>query len=371
MIWICLIAYIIFLAYVILILMFTAGWVRMRIFCPEQVTSSIFVSLVVAVRNEEKNIPFLFEALKKQTFRNFEVIITDDHSTDNTVKIIEKSETNNCRILILPDNETGKKAGLKYGISNALGKLIVTTDADCIPGTKWLETIVSFYEKENAEFIIAPVKNKTGNSLLQKLISVDFLALQASGAGASEVQLPFLCNGANLAFTKLLWSKIESESSNLFTSGDDVFLLHAAIKNLPPEKIRFLFSENAIVTTNAPGTITGFFKQRVRWASKTKGYKNNMSVWTSVIVFLLISTLTLLMFASFFSLIFFYCFLILLLLKTIAEFPLMFFAVKFYKEKGIMKYFFLLQLIYFLYSFIIAVFSIFGKFNWKERTLKK
>ncbi len=370
MVWICLAAYLVFLTYAILIAMYTAGWVRMKLFNADVVPSSRLVSVIVAVRNEEKTLSHLLEAITNQTFRNYELIIIDDHSTDNTLQTICNFNLNKCHLISLPDDLTGKKAGLKYGISIARGELIVTTDADCIPGKKWLETLFLFYEKEKPEFIIAPVKHFTNNLLLQKLISVDFLALQASGAGAAEIQLPFICNGANLAFTKTLWEKTVLESQNSFASGDDTFLLHSAIKKLPPEKIRFLFSENAIVTTPPPGTIKDFFHQRVRWASKARGYKNNMSVWTSVIVFSLVCTLTFLMFGSFFSKTLFYCFLGIILLKTIIEVPLMFYAAKFYKEKGILRYFFLLPLIYFIYSFIIAVYSLFGKFVWKERLIK-
>jgi glycosyltransferase involved in cell wall biosynthesis len=343
----------------------------MKVFIPQPPALGILVSVVVALRNEEKNIEKLLKAISGQTFQDFELIFINDHSNDNTVQIYNDFKLSNSVLLNLPEDKSGKKEALKYGILKSKGELIVTTDADCIPGINWLETIVAFYEKEKPEFIIAPVRHSTHGSLLQKLFAVDFMSLQAAGAGAAEIQVPFLCNGANLAFTKLLWENSQADATNSYASGDDTFLLHTAVKKYPPEKIRYLFSEKAIITTPAPISINNFFNQRVRWTSKSKGYKNSMSRWASIAVLLLVFTMTFLLFGSFFSKTLFYCFLGLIVTKTIVEIPLMYQTAKFYKEEGILRYFLLLQLIYFLYTFFIAMYSVFGRFTWKGRTINK
>lgn len=369
MVWICLTAYFVFLSYFILIAFFTAGWFRKSIFIPVSFEPLISVSVIVAFRNEEKHISNLINCLKKQTYPKTEYIFVDDHSNDNTVQIIQNSGLSNCRVFRLPENQSGKKQALRLGIESATGSLIVQTDGDCMAGEKWIETIASFHQNEKIDFILAPVKQSTRNSFLEKLFSIDFLSLQASGAGAAEIQLPFICNGANMAFTKTFWKENHSDINDLYASGDDVFLLHKAIEKISPEKIKFLFSSDAIINTPAPSSITEFFHQRVRWAGKSKGYKNKMAIVSAFIVFALTTVMVLMMILSAFSKTIFYCFIVMIFTKTIIELPLMFSAARFYKEDGILKYFLPGQLFYFLYTFLIAFVSLFMRPKWKERKI--
>jgi len=367
---VCLTIAIVSLFYTGLILFFTAGWIRKRNFIKSSNINSTYISVVVAARNEEKQIPFLLEALKGQSYKHFEVIIVDDHSTDNTSKIVSDFSINDKKLFHLPGDQHGKKAALASGISQAEGELILTTDADCIPGEKWLETIADFYEKEKTDFIIGSVKHSSNRTFLQKFISLDFLALQASGAGASEMNKPFICNGANLAFKKSLWNEVSKNINNKFASGDDVFLLHSALNKIPKANIRYLFSEEVIVSTPAPKSISAFFNQRIRWASKAKGYKNSMAIISSIIVFFMNFSLFGLFIGSFFSHYIACCFLILFILKFIVDFPLLAYSAVFFNERKLLLYYLPLQIIYFLYTTVFAFCSMFKTYHWKERKLK-
>src|SRR5690606_8705269 len=98
-------------------------------------TTTIKISIVVAVRNEEKNIASLLESLIKQDYpkHQYEVILVDDHSTDGTIELLKNlsSPPLNLIILQLPVGVTSKKSAISSGINTASGELIVTTDADC------------------------------------------------------------------------------------------------------------------------------------------------------------------------------------------------------------------------------------------------
>jgi poly-beta-1,6-N-acetyl-D-glucosamine synthase len=367
---ICLSVAIVSFLYVVLILFFTTGWILKRDFNKSSYKNPTFISVVIAARNEEKQIPFLLEALKEQTYKHFEVIIVDDHSTDKTTKIVSDFSITEKKLISLPDNHDGKRKALALAISLAKGELIVTTDADCIPGLKWLETIAAFYEKEKTDFIIGPVKHSGSFSFLQKFISLDFMALQASEAGATEIKKPFMCNGANMAFKKSLWNEVSPYLNHSFASGDDVFLLHSVIKKIPSVNIQFLFSREATVLTPAPASVSTFFNQRIRWASKAKGYKNTMAVITSIIVFLVNFCLFGLFVGSFFYVPILYCFLVLFIIKFLVDFPLLYFATAFFNERKLLLYYFPLQILYFIYTTILASCSVFGTYHWKERKVK-
>ncbi len=104
------------------------------------------LSIVIAAKNEEKNINSLLNSLEKLNYpkENFEVIIIDDNSTDKTAELIQSriSDKNNFA-LIKADKKKfeGKKGALTIGIENAKNNFIIITDADCKPETNWLNAI--------------------------------------------------------------------------------------------------------------------------------------------------------------------------------------------------------------------------------------
>ena len=362
-----LLIFVICLAYSLLIIYYTIGWVKAKKNINYNITPKTFISVVVSARNEEKNIKNLLDSIHKQIYTNFELIIIDDHSKDNTVQIIENFNFKNCSVLKLNDNQQGKKEALYTAISKSKGELIVTTDADCIMGKNWLYNIATFFQQEKAEFIIGPVKQTITNNFFQNLFSLDFLSLQAAGAGATELQNPFMCNGANLAFTKNLWKKTNIIEGQKYASGDDVFFLHTAINIILKKSIRFLFSEDAIISTNSPANISEFFKQRIRWASKAKGYKNKIAILTSFIILMYNLLLLCLLTISPFSIKVFYGFILTLSVKLIIDFPILYISSKFYGQKKLLWFYLPLQLIYYLYLPIIAVLSLIKKYKWKGR----
>ena len=355
--------------YFMLIMVFTTGWLKKRKNKFSNAKPSVFISVVIAVRNEEKNLQALLNALKDQTYSSFELIIANDHSNDNTVQMFSENKTKNSQLIELNESQQGKKAALASAIPLAKGELIITTDADCIPGKFWLEKMAGFYEKEKPEFFMGPVK-QSSEKMIQQFFSLDFLSLQASGAGAAELGLPFMCNGANLAFKKSLWENIISTTNQKFASGDDVFLLHSAIKKIPTDKIRYFFSKKATITTKAPENMKAFFNQRIRWASKAKGYKNRMSLITSFTVFVMNASLFFLGIISFFFPAIIPIFLGILILKTMVDFPLLYMSAEFFKENKLLLFYIPLQIIYFLYTPVIAICSMFVNYQWKERKSK-
>ena len=358
------------LLYILLIGFFYIGWLKYKVYKYKKADFSTFVSIVIAARNEENDILNLLEALSIQTYRQFEVIIIDDHSTDKTAQIIRENNFIKCNLLSLNTTQIGKKSAIIEAVSISKGELILATDADCIPSKNWVESMVSFYNSEQVEFILGPVKQRASKNFFKQLFSLDFLSLQAVGAGAAEMTKPFICNGANLAFSKKVWNNISSINGEKYASGDDVFLLHNAINVLPKEKIRFIFSDDAIVVTSTPNGVKSFFNQRIRWASKAKGYNNFISLFASIAVVLINLLLIVLLVSSvlWHQLIFLFFFV--LVLKSIVDFVILFSAVGFFNQQKILWYFIPSQLVYFIYTTVISVYSLVGKYRWKDRTCR-
>jgi len=351
--------------YLSLIISLTFGWFITNKSKNYSNNTNPLVSVIVAFKNEENNITDLINTVKQQSYSNFEVIFIDDHSIDNSLQIVKNNIQDNFKIIELSNIEFGKKRAISKGVENSTGELIVFTDADCYAGIDWLKGIVEFYNSNNFEFIISPVKYNNDNNFFKALFSLDFLSLQASGAGATNIFMPFICNSANLAFKKSNWEHISNLNEGKFVSGDDIFLLHNFVNKFGAKKVGYLFSQKAIVTTKPPNSINLFFKQRMRWASKAKGYKNIMSVFSSYTVFLFNLSILVLLIFSLFSHLFIEYFLLLFLLKIISDLPILVVSSIFFKQTKLLFYYIPMQLIYFIYIPVIAVLSLFLKIKWK------
>jgi len=244
------------------------------------------ISVIVPVRNEAANIFYLLEDLNRQDYKNFEVIIIDDNSEDDTVKIVQKFKKKaifklkvfsvdgsiahsakrpellgsaGCRTqdamryALCAIRKGGKKNAIETGIRNASGELIVTTDGDCRLNPGWLSILQNFYISKAAKFISAPVStdanpafggtndtnytnirmnaNDTNNDgydgMFQKMQTIEFAGLIAIGAASIERKSPNMCNGANIAFPQKVFYEVNGyEGNKNVASGDDEFLMH-------------------------------------------------------------------------------------------------------------------------------------------------
>jgi len=370
------------LLYTLLIALFTYGWVKQKKVIVNNTNAFITtnITIIVPMRNEEKNILNCLTALNKQSVskEKYEIIVVDDSSEDNSVAIvqqfIQEHKELSIKLYHLNTSLSGKKNAIKTAINNGVGELIVTTDADCVMNPNWLFSIVDFYEKTNAQMIVGPVCYYDEKTILDKMQSLEFNALVASTAAAIYYHKPIMCNGANLAYTKTMFIELNGfEGIDEISTGDDVLLMYKLAQK-EAKKIKFLKTKDAVVYTKAKSTIAEFVNQRIRWASKPMKFLNFETRAVSLIIFmtncsflyLLISSICLLIsdIHSYFLLI---C-LILLLIKCFIDFLLLFLATSFFKKRGYLVYFIPQQIVYSMYVILIALLSLSKKYTWKGRT---
>lgn len=166
--------FLLMVSYAMLISYYHRGWEQLQEYQHSGKQPATFLSVVISVRNEENNIKELLESLYGQNYPAslFEVIFIDDHSTDNTWRLLQEAHHSYPSLMVIkleaPDhiNYSFKKLAIEAGIRAARGKLIVTTDADCRFNANWLSTLADFYETKNARFIAAPVLMKDKSNLL-------------------------------------------------------------------------------------------------------------------------------------------------------------------------------------------------------------
>lgn len=252
-----------------------------------------FVSVIIAARNEEKNIEECLKSLAKQSYpvTLFEVIVVNDHSEDMTADIINRLKAESGLQVVLLENEgnNGKKAAIKKGILSSRGEYLLFTDADCRVSSDWILSITECFIIKNPVFITGPVMLSNTNGFFNAFQCLEFSSLIASTAGSIAVDKPVMANGANMAYSKHHYLKMLEEKKDVmeekFASGDDVFTMFSMKYTFGAEKITFLHSLKGMVFTSAKENLKALLEQRFRWVSKSRGYTDKDAILTAVLVF--------------------------------------------------------------------------------------
>ena|ERR1022692_3843616 len=373
---------ILFAAYTILIEYYRRAWNAIPNYIPGEAGIHLLttkISVIIPVRNEEKNIRHLLDRIFQQSYPKilYQVIVVDDHSTDNTWNLINSLhyEEMNLICLKLADYSSNlktssyKKFAIETAINMASGDLIVTTDADCEPLPDWIRTIASFYQTTNAKFIAAPVKINSVNSFLSIFQTLDFLTLQGITGASLFKKIHSMCNGANLAYEKKAFYEVRGfHDIDDIPSGDDMFLMHKIYKKYP-DQVFFLKNKNAVVSTQPEKSWSGFINQRIRWASKADKYDDQRIFWVLVLVYIVNLLIASLLIASFWDNMYLLLLLSLLLVKTLIEFPFVKSAAAFFNQQKLMAYFPLMQPLHIVYTIVIGWLGKFGSYQWKGRKI--
>jgi poly-beta-1,6-N-acetyl-D-glucosamine synthase len=358
-----------FFLYGILIFYYWISWTNIPVFSAEGKSASVRLSVIIPARNEEENIARLLQALKEQT-HPAEIIVVDDHSTDQTTSVVSRFQ--NVRLVTLETDNINayKKKAIAAGIAIATGDVIVTTDADCLPPPSWLKTMAVFFEERKAAFVAAPVVIDCNTSVVQIFQALDFMVLQGITGASVHQRFHHMCNGANLAYEKKLFYDVNGfQDIDQIASGDDMLLM-GKIGKLHPERIHYLKSQDALVHTTPQQTWGDFFNQRIRWASKARFYDDRRITAVLLLVYLLN--------LSFFGLLGAACvdpsYWLYLggawLLKTIIEYPFFISLTRFFGKQWAIPYFLFFQPLHIIYMIIAGLLGQFGKYEWKGRRVQ-
>jgi cellulose synthase/poly-beta-1,6-N-acetylglucosamine synthase-like glycosyltransferase len=363
-----------------LLLYYRSAWNSLPVFnaAGSNPGSSTFITVLVPARNEAENISDLLASLAAQTYppRLFEVIVIDDHSTDNTAEIVRKYPSVKLLSLenFMPQGSVNsyKKKAIEVGIQQSGGKLIVSTDADCYAPVNWLQTIASFYETYKPAFIVMPVAINCSNRPIEIFQALDFMTLQGITGAAVHKKMHSMCNGANLAYTREAFDSVNGfEGIDKIASGDDMLLMHKIAKKYP-DGVRYIHSKDAIVQTAPVHTVKEFLNQRIRWASKSDKYEDKRIFWVLLLVYLFNVILFVLPILALISRDWFLFsnWILLLFLKTITELFFLLPVSIFFNKERLLLAFPLAQPFHIMYTVIAGWLGKFGSYKWKDRNVK-
>ena len=205
------------------------------------------VSVVIAARNEDSNLPDLIYDLVNQEYPldKLEVIFVNDRSTDLTNRILNEASDNYSFIKQIVIEElsaemTPKKYALTKGIESANGEIIISTDADCRVGKLWVSSMTSDVIKSNGISIgFSKISDKSFFDQYQK---IDFLGIISANAGAGGWKQFWSGTGQNLAYFKSDFILIDGFEGIAIINPSEGTLFRYGKVGLQRNKIKDLFA---------------------------------------------------------------------------------------------------------------------------------
>lgn len=357
----------IFIVYFLLMALLLTGWsLAMKADADAKVAKEPLISVIIPVRNEEMTIGKILTDLSRQEYKNFEIIVVNDDSEDETLWMVSRYDLRNLHVI--HNKGKGKKAAITSGVRAARGGIIVMTDADCSVPPEWLSVLRSRFRDKDVMMAFGGVRMASDDSFFSSLQAMEFSSLIGTGAATAALGFPTVCNGANLAFRKKAFTAVKGYDDNLeIPSGDDEFLMRKIARHFSGG-IQFINDPRAVVTTDSQPDPEAFFNQRIRWASK---WRHNSSIVARTLAVAVV------FFQVAFIANWFMIFtplglqaLFLMAVKAILEASLLLQVCRFLRIPWNWGTFFSLQFVYPPYVIVVAVTSFFRPFRWKNRIFK-
>ncbi len=185
------------------------------------------VSLIICAKNEAENLQKHIPLWQEQNYPNYEIILINDASVDETLEIMEAFAENDPRIQIVnvKNNEAfwaNKKYALTLGIKRSKNTRLVFTDADCYPASnEWLATMASNFSDEK-QLVLGYGAYEKQAGFLNKIIRFETLMTAVQYFSYAKAGNPYMGVGRNLAYTSNLYYENNGFMSHIkIPSGDD------------------------------------------------------------------------------------------------------------------------------------------------------
>ncbi len=244
-------------------------------------TENPLITILAPGKNEGKNIFKLVQSLREQTYRNFEIIIVDDGSDDNTPFICRDLEKRGYIDKYLRLNIRGGKASAaNYGVYHAKGKYIVHLDADSSLDTDAIENIlIPFYYNEKIKGVGGCIKVRNADeSLCSTMQAIEYLnTIQVGRTVSNTLGIYHIISGAFGAFETEAIRQVGCWDIGPGLDGDLTQKLRKAGYNV-------YFANDAICMTSVPTSWHALYKQRLRWSKslirfRSRKHKNIFFAW--------------------------------------------------------------------------------------------
>ncbi len=262
---------------------------------PKPETNHAFppVSVIISARNEYRNLEENLPVLLSQDYPEYEVIVVNDCSWDDSQKLLEYYQENHprlkiCKLIEQEKYPTGKKFALTIGIKAALYENLFFTDADCRPNSPhWLKAMqTSFLANHNTQIVLGYSPQKKYKGFLNLFIRYETVLTAMGYLSAALLKKPFMGVGRNLAYTKSLFFKQKGFAAHqhIICGDDDLFVNQAATSS----NVAIQIHPDAFMVTEPKRKFSDWFNQKTRHIHAGKYYKTKDKLFLGAYYFTLL-----------------------------------------------------------------------------------
>ena len=240
------------------------------------------VSVIICARNEGENLRRFLPLVLEQDYLDYEVIIVNDGSCDDTENIIKDLQKiyHNLYITNIPQETriiSHKKLAITVGVKAAKNEILLFTDADCRPLTSnWIKTMVRNFDNQT-EFVLGHGNYYREKGFISSLISYDTLTIAMQYMGFALLGHPYMGVGRNMAYRRSTFFRLKGFAGFLhIASGDDDLLINAFGKK---HNTRIEPSCEAETLSLPQNTFRDWYYQKLRHLSTVDVYKSGSKMW--------------------------------------------------------------------------------------------
>lgn len=235
------------------------------------------ISVIVCAKNEEENVRTLIPLLIKQNYPQFEIVLIDDASNDDTLEIFEEFAKlhSNIKLVKVENNEAfwgNKKYALTLGIKAAKHEYLLFTDADCIPFSQdWIANMSSQFTMHKTIVLGYGAYEKIAGSFLNKIIRFETLLGATQFLSWAKLGKPYMGVGRNLAYKREEFFKVRGFIDHMkIRSGDDDLFINQAAE---AKNTTICYSPESFTYSKPKTSFKDWFTQKRRHVSTAKHYK--------------------------------------------------------------------------------------------------
>jgi len=240
------------------------------------------VSVIICAKNEEQNLSACLESLLKQEYPDYELIVVNDNSTDNTLEILNKfnKKYSHLRVKTLEskdNNYIGKRYALLNGVEMARNDFLLFSDADCkAVSNLWISKMM-LSRKDNTKIVLGHGPYYSNGSLLDSLFLFENTYTAIKYFSALSNANPYMCVGRNYAVERDFFiHNLNSLKNAPSLSGDDDLFVNRLSS---ADNTVACLDSSAYMYSESPASLIDYIKQKRRHMSAGVHYKSRDKFW--------------------------------------------------------------------------------------------
>jgi len=238
------------------------------------------VSIIISAKNEANNLQKHLTKILNQQYPNFEVLVVDDYSTDETLAVLKTFQKEHPHLKIINsthfEDAPGKKLALTKAIEIAQHEILLFTDADCSPGSPfWIQEMAAHFTKR-IDIVLGYGPYIKTRGWLNRFIRFETSLTAFNYFSFALRGQPYMGVGRNLAYRKALFNNTNgySKHQHIASGDDDLFISQVAT----PTNVALCIHPDSWCFSEAKKSWPSYINQKIRHVSTASSYKKNIQL---------------------------------------------------------------------------------------------